>query len=114
MIIKNISESIKFNQDSFTKRILYVDKNVLSFVLNFKPGQTLPVHKHENSTVAVNVLSGNGQIKINQEVADIQAGSFICAEGQDEFSVPLVNEDMTLYICISPNPSNEAYSKNLG
>ncbi len=114
MDITNIGQSIVFSDKTFTKRLLYSDKDILSFVLNLKPGQTLPVHRHENSSLILNVLSGSGQIRINDEVAEISIGSIVCAKGQDDFSIPAVNENMSLHVTISPNPSNEAYSKIIG
>jgi quercetin dioxygenase-like cupin family protein len=114
MDIKDISQSIEFNDTTFTKRVLYADKDILSFVLNFKPGQALPVHKHENSSLVLNVLSGSGEVKVNDEVAKISKGSLVYAKGQDNFSVPTVNENMTLHVSLSPNPSNEMYAKKIG
>ena len=72
---KNIKESIVFSNESFTKRILYDMKDVLVFVLNFKPGQKLPVHKHETSKVVYKVLSGTGKVKINDSIEEIKEGS---------------------------------------
>jgi len=53
MNFRNIEGSIEFKDESFTKRIIFEEEQVLTFVLNFKPGQSLPVHKHENSSVVL-------------------------------------------------------------
>ncbi len=113
MELKNIQDSMVFNDKNLTKRILFSNPKVLAFVLNLKAGQTLPVHKHENSELIYYVLTGSGQIRINDEVSEISFGSVGAASGQDDFSVPLVKEDLSLYVTISPNPSNEIYSKGI-
>lgn len=113
MDIKNISDSITFNDQNFTKRILFADKQTLSFALNLKAGQALPTHKHENSTVVINVLSGSGEIKINNEVEKIEKGTVAMAKGEDDFAIPNVTEDMSIFVTISPNPSNVLYAKEI-
>ena len=114
MDIKNINESIVFNEKLFTKRILFANDQVLSFVLNLKAGQQLPSHKHEKSTVVFTVLAGNGEIKINDEIRGMEKGTVVMANGEDDFEIPRVNEDMSLFVTISPNPVNALYSKELG
>jgi len=112
--IKDINESIVFHDKTFTKRILVANSHILCFVLNLKSGQALPVHKHENTSLVMHVLSGSGEIQINDEVEKLVKGSVVSAKGEDDFSIPTVNEDMSIFIIISPNPSNEAYSKSIG
>lgn len=114
MEFKNAQENMVFNDNTFTKRILTADKNILSFVLNLKAGQSLPEHKHENSTVVLNVLSGSGEVRINDEDERVSMYSVVQADGNDDFSIPVVTEDMSLFVCISPNPSEHIYSKDLG
>ncbi len=114
MDLKNIQDNMVFSDKTFTKRILFSTPEVLSFILNLMPGQTLPVHKHENSGLVYTVLSGCGQIKINDEVSDIIFGSAGFAKGQDDFSIPSVSEDMSLLVSISPNPANNIYSQAIG
>lgn len=114
MDIKDIKDSIVLSEETFTKRVLFADDHVLSFVLNFKEGQTLPVHKHEKSTVVFLVLSGSGEVRINNEVKKIEKGSVVMAKGEDDFAIPKVYEDMSLFVTISPNPTNQIYSKELG
>ena len=114
MEIKNVSDSMVFNDKVFTKRVLFATKDVLCFVLNMKRGHVLPVHKHENTSLVMTVLTGSGEIQINDEVEKLTKGSVVFAKGEDDFSIPSVTEDMTIYVTISPNPSNELYSKELG
>ena len=113
MDIKNINDAIIFSDDSITKRVLFAEKNILTFILNFKPGQTLPPHKHEKSTLLLSVLSGCGEIKVNDEVKNISKGSVVFVNGDDELSIPTVTEKMSIHVVISPNPS-AMYGQNFG
>ena len=113
MDIKNINESIVFSEKSISKRAIFANNDILCFALNLKAGQSLPVHKHEDSSLILMVLSGSGEVKINNEVEKISKDSVVMAKGQDDFSIPMVDEDLTLYVTISPNPS-VAYSENIG
>lgn len=114
MNFRNIEGSIDFKDDHFTKRIIFDEEQVLSFVLNFKPGQTLPIHKHENSAVVFIVLQGKGEVKINDEVQKIHKDSVVLANGKDEFSIPMVEENLSLFVTISPKPNNTVYAKKIG
>ena len=114
MEIKNVNDSIIFNDRTVTKRVLYATKDVLCFILNMKRGHVLPVHRHENTSLVMIVLSGSGQIQINEETEKLTKGSVVYAKGEDEFSIPSVSEDMTIYVTISPNPTNQLYSKEIG
>jgi mannose-6-phosphate isomerase-like protein (cupin superfamily) len=114
MEVKNIKESIVFNDSTFTKRTLFAADDILCFVLNMQPGQVLPAHTHENSTLVLHVLSGNGEVKINDEIVPLETGTILCAKGEDEFSIPRVTENMSIVVNLCPNPSNALYSKSLG
>lgn len=114
MEFKNTNEVMIFSNETFTKRVLFADKHMLSFVLNLKAGQKLPAHKHENSTLVLLVLSGSGEIRINDEDESVETGSVVQADGQDDLAIPIVKEDMSVFVCISPNPSNQLYSKEIG
>jgi mannose-6-phosphate isomerase-like protein (cupin superfamily) len=114
MEVKNIKDSIVFNDSTFTKRTLYATDDILCFILNMKPGQQLPAHTHENSTLILHVLSGSGEVKINDEVVALEIGTVLNAKGEDEFSIPKVTENMSIFVNLCPNPSNALYSKSLG
>lgn len=111
MNLLNINNSVIFNENSFTKKIVYKDDKVLIFVLNFKANQALPPHKHEESTVSLLVLSGSGEIRVNDEINRVEQGMFLTAKGQDDFEIPKVTEDMSVLVTISPIPANDIYAK---
>jgi quercetin dioxygenase-like cupin family protein len=113
MNIKNMNANMVFRDESLTKRVLHEDGNALSFLLNLKPGQSVPRHGHEHSTLAIAVLRGAGAVQVNEETARVTAGDFLALGGADELAIPEVAEDMSLLVTISPNPSNKMYAKEV-
>lgn len=113
MDFRNLENSIEFNNNQLTKKIIFSNEQILSFVLNLKRGQTLPVHKHENSSVVLNVLQGKGELQINDEIQKIQKGSAALANGKDEFGIPSVEEDLSLFVSISPRPNNTKFAQEI-
>lgn len=111
MEFKNARESMVFSDQNVTRKVLFADENMLSFILNLKAGQSVPLHQHENATVVLNVLQGKGEIRINDEDERVEKDSILQASGQDHFGIPIVNEDMSVFVCISPNPENRIYSE---
>lgn len=114
MNIRKLEDSIVFSDKTLTKRVLFANDQVLSFVLNLKPGQVLPVHRHEHSTLEMVTLAGSGEVLVNSEKEKLEKGSVVMARGEDDFSIPRVDEDMSLLVTISPNPTNDMYSKEFG
>ena len=113
MDVKNLNDSMVFSDSSLTKKIVYQTPNVLCFVLNLKPGQTIPMHGHEQSDLLLTVLRGRGQAKVNDRMVSLAVGSILHVAGTDEFGVPVVEEDVSLLATLSPNPENPIYSKEV-
>jgi quercetin dioxygenase-like cupin family protein len=114
MELKSIKDNIIFNDESLVKRSIWATKDVLCFTINIKKGQTVPPHKHENTTLILFVMQGKGEICINNEKQQVSPMDSLLVKGEDDFSVPLVSEDLSLLVTISPNPTDEIYSKNIG
>ena len=114
MNYRNVESSMIFNDNQFTKRILFEDDEVLSFVLNFKPGQVLQTHQHENSAVTFIVIQGKGEVQVGDEIQKIQKGSAVLAKGKEQFGIPRVEEDLSLFVTITPKPNNTKYAQEIG
>ncbi|MDF2617168.1 MAG: cupin protein [Sedimentibacter sp.] len=97
MNYRNTEGSIIFNDNQFTKRIVFEDEDVLSFVLNFKHGQSLPTHQHENSALTLFVIQGKGEV-----------------QGKEPFGIPVVEEDLSVFVTITPKPNNTKYAQEIG
>lgn len=113
MKIGNIHTGMVFRDESLTKRVLFADKNVLCFLLNLKPGQSVPMHRHETSTLVLTVLQGKGTIGIGGETAEFGEGDFLSVKGDEDFGVPNVTENLTLMVTLSPNPTDQRYSQEV-
>lgn len=113
MKIQKLSDKIVFSEDSITKKILYKEDKILNFVLNFKPGQGVPPHNHEQSDLLVHVLSGDGEMIVDGNANKIAQGDVIHCSGKEVFSIKNTGEsDMSLFVVLSPNPS-AVYSKEV-
>ena len=106
---KLLGDFMVFSTEHLTKKIIYQDKDILTFVLNLKPGHKLPRHGHEGGTLTLHILQGAGTIAINDERQPLVAGQFYILSGTDLLEVPEVTKDMSLLVNIAPNPTNPIY-----
>jgi len=113
MKIEKISDKIVYSEEKFTKRVLFNENRVLNFVLNFKPGQGVPPHNHEQSDLIVHVLVGDGELGVDGTMHKITEGDVIHCKGTEVFSLKNTGDkDMSLFIILAPNPS-PIYSKEV-
>lgn len=113
MKIEKISDKIVYSEEKFTKRVLFNENRVLNFVLNFKPGQGVPPHNHEQSDLIVHVLVGNGELGVDGTMHNITEGDVIHCKGTEVFSLKNTGDkDMSLFVILAPNPS-PIYSKEV-
>lgn len=113
MKIEKISEKIVYMDDNLTKRILYNENRVLNFVLNFRPGQGVPPHNHEQSDLIIHVLVGQGEMVVDGNTYNIIHGDVIHCKGTEVFSLQNTGDmDMSCFVILAPNPS-PIYSKEI-
>ena len=110
---KKLNDSIVFKDNQFTKRVVFNDEEVLGFVLNFKKGQTLPFHNHEQSALTLLVLQGSAELKVGNETQTISKGSVVLANGNEEFGIPRVDEDLSLFVTLTPRPKEAKYAQEI-
>jgi len=85
----------------------------LGFVLNLKHGQTLPAHKHEDSSLTLVVLQGSGEVQVEGEIQKINKGSAVLVKGREELGIPKVDEDLSVFVTLTPKPKNTKFSKEI-
>ncbi|WP_238881244.1 cupin domain-containing protein [Clostridium sp. YIM B02551] len=113
MQIEKIANKIEYSDDSFTKRVIFKEDKILNFVLNFRPGQGVPPHNHEQSDLLVHVLNGDGELTVDGVTNNITQGDVIHCTGKEVFSISNTGkEDMSLFIILAPNP-HALYSKEV-
>lgn len=110
---QNIKDYILFRDESLTKKIIYDEEKVLAFVLNLKAGQSIPIHKHGTSALIYHVLKGTGELQVNEKIIKLQDGSIGLVAGEDDFSIPKIEEDMSMYVTISPRPEDDRYAESI-
>ena len=113
MKIEKISEKIVYSDGKFTKRVIFNENRVLSFVLNFRPGQGVPAHNHEQSDLIIHVLVGEGEMGVDGIMNKITKGDVIHCKGTEVFSLKNNGDsDMSCFVILAPNPS-PMYSKEV-
>ena len=110
---KSISAAQEFSEKQFTKRILFREGKSTVFVLNFMPGQELPVHKHPGSEVYLMVIEGNGTLLINGEPTEIAEKEVVRASGEDDFAFKNTSSgNVSLYVMLNEIP-DERYVQEI-
>lgn len=113
MKIEKITAKIAFSDKTFTKRVLFNENQILNFVLNMKPGQSIPPHTHENSELVIYVLTGSGEATIDGTNAELTEGDVVHLKGEEVFSLKNSGaSEMSCFVVIAPNPS-AIYSKEI-
>lgn len=109
----SLSTFQQFNEEKFTKRVIFTKGGSTVFVLNFMPGQALPTHKHPGSDVFLQMLQGSGTLTINGEDVPVGQGEIIHSDGDDEFAFKNTgSEPASLFVVLNKTP-NEKYAQNV-
>ena len=92
----------EFNEDKFTKRVIFNNGSSTAFVLNFLPGQKLPAHKHPGAEVYLLVVSGNGTMIIDGKETDVTETDVIHTNDEEELSFANTSSDrVSLYVVLN-------------
>ncbi|PLR80925.1 cupin domain-containing protein [Bacillus canaveralius] len=95
----------EFNENHFTKRVIFNKGESTVFLLNFMAGQYLPPHKHPGAEVYLMVLQGNGVITIDGVKTEVTEKDVILADGAEELSFQHTGADPTcLYVMLNKIP----------
>ncbi|MGG3467934.1 cupin domain-containing protein [Neobacillus pocheonensis] len=110
---QKISEFVEYNNEKFTKRIMFKEGDSTVFVLNFEPGQSLPTHKHPGSHVYLLVLQGQGVFTINNEKVEVEKDDVVLCTGEEEMAFTNTGTtNCSLYVNLNKIP-NERYAENI-
>ena len=92
----------EFSEEKFTKRVIFNNGSSTAFVLNFLPGQKLPVHKHPGADVYLLVVSGNGTIIIDGKENEVTEQDVIHTSDDEELSViNTSSEPVSMYVVLT-------------
>jgi quercetin dioxygenase-like cupin family protein len=83
---KTVTEAIQYQEERFTKKILFKQGESVVFVLNFMPGQQLPVHKHPGADVYLMALKGKGTVYVDEVEQEFTEGDVLYIHGEESFA----------------------------
>ncbi|WP_340026017.1 cupin domain-containing protein [Paenibacillus sp. FSL K6-1096] len=110
---KNTAEAVQYHEERFTKKIIFQKGESVVFILNFMPGQQLPVHKHPGADVYILALNGEGTIHVNGEESPFTQGEALHIAGDESFAYSNNSgAPSSLYVVLSKLPSTE-YAKEI-
>ncbi|AIQ71229.1 cupin domain-containing protein [Paenibacillus graminis] len=103
---KIVAEAIQYQEEHFTKRVLFQKGDSLVFVLNFMPGQQLPVHKHPGAEVYLLALKGKGSIQVNDVDYAFVEGEILHIAGDESFAYKNTSDQpASLHVVLSKTPA---------
>ncbi|AIQ32583.1 MULTISPECIES: cupin domain-containing protein [Paenibacillus] len=110
---KSLVDVLQYQEERFTKKILFQQGESVVFVLNFMPGQKLPVHKHPGADVYILALKGDGTIHVNEAEQPLIEGETIYIAGDESFAYTNDSSSpSSLHVVLSKLPS-PAYAKEI-
>ncbi|NYE05686.1 quercetin dioxygenase-like cupin family protein [Bacillus niacini] len=113
MEINSVKAYQEYSEERFTKRIIYKKGETTAFVLNFLPGQQLPLHKHPGTEVYLYVVTGSGTFIIDGQETVVSEADLVHVGGEEELAFNNTgNQPVSLYVTLSKVP-NEQYAKNI-
>lgn len=108
-------ENSTINNNSITKTTLFNEKDMLIFHINLKPGEEFPCCEHENSSLLMCFIDGNGQILYKDETINISSGTLAYFDETDLFRIRNTGTiPLSCVSIISPRPAIKAQYNELG
>jgi quercetin dioxygenase-like cupin family protein len=109
----SVKDYQEYSEERFTKRIIFKKGETTAFVLNFLPGQQLPVHKHPGTEVYLYVVTGTGTINIDGEETQVTEADVIHVDREEEMAFKNSgSEPVSLYVVLSKTPSDK-FAQNI-
>jgi quercetin dioxygenase-like cupin family protein len=110
---KSVKAYMEYSEERFTKRVIYKKGETTAFVLNFLPGQELPVHKHPGTEVYLFVITGSGTFNIDGRESEVTEADLVHVSDNEGLGFKNSgSEPASIYVVLSKIP-NEQYAKNI-
>ncbi|WP_153725646.1 cupin domain-containing protein [Heliorestis convoluta] len=108
----NLSSKMVYSDKSLTKKVVYSDSSILSFVLNFKPGQVLPPHTHPGMVTIIQILRGTATFTVDGEDTQLAVGEGLVCQEQELLGLKNTgDEELSLYVTLSPGPKDKMFAE---
>ncbi|MBU7314929.1 cupin domain-containing protein [Paenibacillus oleatilyticus] len=113
MEIKRLEAHQLFQEERFTKKVLFQADGTIIFTLNFMPGQQLPVHRHPGSQVYVLVVQGGGTMIVDGVETEVRQGDCVRCGGEESFAFANTGQEpATLYVNLNSIP-DERFTREI-
>lgn len=90
-------------EKKIAKRMIFKSDNVIAFVLNIAANEVLPAHTHLQSTLFLQVMSGQAKVFTDGRETMLEPGELMQVDGQESMQVLNTGEGMLrLFVTISP------------
>lgn len=110
---KSLQEHLEYNEEKFTKRIIFKKGDSTVFVLNFMPGQKLPAHKHPGTEVFLLMIAGSGTFTIDGVKTEVNEQDVVHTTSEEELAFENTsNEPCSIYVMLNKIP-DERYAQNI-
>lgn len=110
---QSVKDYQEYNEERFTKKVIFNNGDSTAFILNFMPGQKLPAHKHPGAEVYLFVLNGLGTIIIDGKETAVKGADLIHTGSEEELAFTNSgSEPVSLYVVLTKLPSPE-YAKDI-
>lgn len=96
------SGSATYRPDQSAKAELVRGEQLFLGLNCFEPGQSQPVHSHENADKFYLVLSGNARMSVGEETRDAGAGTLVWAPRGVPHGVARAHERTVMLVGIAP------------
>lgn len=98
----SVQTFVEYNEERFTKKVIFNTGETTAFVLNFLPGQQLPTHKHPGAEVYLSVVTGHGTFIVDGNETQVSEDDVIHVSDQEEMSFRNTgSEPVSLYVVLS-------------
>ncbi|KAA8998796.1 cupin domain-containing protein [Paenibacillus spiritus] len=108
----SVTAAMEYKEERFTKRVLFQKGESVLFVLNFLPGQELPLHNHPGADVYITVLEGEGTVLADGAEYPAARGDAFHIGGGEQFAYRCGGGPSSLHVVLSKLPGPE-YGQNV-
>jgi quercetin dioxygenase-like cupin family protein len=109
---QSLSNFIVYNEEKFTKKVIFKEGESTVFVLNFSANQSLPAHKHPGTNVFIQVIEGEGTFYVNGEALPANKLDVLHFTGEEEMSFVNNGRNTSLYVMLNKVP-DERYVQEI-
>ena len=104
---------IDFNEKNFTKRVVFNEGTSTVFVLNFLPGQQLPLHQHPGTDVILLVLEGKGTVLADGKPTELMKNDVIYCSGDQTFGFQNTSDGKTSCYVMLNRTHDDRFAKDI-